>query len=345
MYIATMIVIFLAVMIWMWHKDYKGYLLIPILFSMVFSAFMVFMYVAAKDSQGGDVMVLNGHVTKKFSQRTSCSHSYSCNCRIVQNGKSTTTKCDTCYEHPYDVDWVVKSNVGSAEIDRINRQGTKEPPRFTQAYIGEPFSIEMDYYNYIKASPLSVFKDYHTFKNVLTPSYPKVYDYYRIKHVVDYNSEWRGQFEVIDNYLAHKLKYSSAKTKANVVVIFYGKEDIREAMRVKNYGGRINDLTVMIQAAEDGTIKNAYVFSWSKSDMVNILLRDDILDMKNMNGSQKKLVDSIDNILVKYYTHRSMEDFKYLEHNIQMPMWYYVGTILGMLLVLGFNLFIVRDLR
>lgn len=345
MFILFITVAFIAAMIWMWRKQYDGYVLLPLLFIVLFGAAMTFMYLGAKQSQGGDVMVLNGHVTKKFSQRTSCSHSYSCNCRTVQSGKTTTTKCDTCYEHPYDVDWVVQSNVGSTEINRINRQGTKEPPRFTKAYVGEPFSIEMDYYNYIKASPLSVFKDYDTFRNVLTPSYPKVYDYYRIRHVVDFNSEWRGQFKVIDNYLAHKLKYSSAKAKANVVVIFHGKDDIREAMRVKNYGGRINDLTVMIQAAKDGTIKNVYVFSWSKSDMVNILLRDEILDMKNMNGSQKKIVDSIDNILVKYYTHRSMEDFKYLEHNIEMPTWYYVGCVLITLLILGFNLFIVRDLR
>ncbi|WAX22582.1 hypothetical protein [Acinetobacter phage vB_AbaP_HB01] len=344
MYIALIFIAFAVAMIYLWKSKYKGLLLIPIISTMLFMAVQGFTYLGAKESQGGDVMVLNGHIVKKYSQRVSCSHSYSCNCRIVQSGKTSSTVCDTCYEHSYDVDWVIKSNVGSTEINRVNRQGTIEPPRFTQAYVGEPFSIELGYYNYIKASPLSVFKDYDTFRKVEVPSYPKVYDYYKIRHVVDYKSEWRGQFQVIDNYLAHKLKYSSAKAKANVVVIFYGGGDIREAMRVKNYGGRINDLTVMVDAAKDGTIRNAYVFSWSKNDLVNVKLRDEILDMKNMNGSQKKIVDSIDNILVNYYSHRSMEEFKYLEHNIEMPMWYYVVTIFGTLVILGLNVYIVREI-
>lgn len=334
-----------AVIFYVWRNHLKDFWWVVLASMVIFSMMSAITYNGAKDSQGGDKMILNGHVVKKYSERVSCSHSYSCNCRIVMNGKSSSTKCDTCYEHMYDVDWVVKSNVGSVEIDRVNRQGTREPPRFTQAYVGEPFSIEADYFNYIKASPLSVFKDFNAYKNVSIPSYPKIFDYYRVRHVVDFNSEWRGQFKVIDDYLAHKLKYSSAKVKANVVVIFYGAEDIREAMRVKNYGGRINDLTVMIQADKSGVIKNAYVFSWSKSDLVNVMLRDQILDMKNMNGSQKILVDSIDNILLKYYTHRSVEDFKYLEANIQMPTWYYVVTIMYSLLIFGANVFLSRNMR
>ncbi|AJK27189.1 hypothetical protein BJD49_gp101 [Acinetobacter phage vB_AbaM_phiAbaA1] len=345
MFIFILGFILVGAIFYLWKDHLRDFWWVVLASVVIFSMMSAITYNGAKDSQGGDKMILNGHVVSKYSKRVSCSHSYSCNCRVVINGKSSSTKCDTCYEHMYDVDWVVKSNVGSVEIDRINRQGTKEPPRFTQAYVGEPFSIELDYFNYIKASPLSVFKDFNAYKNVSIPSYPKIFDYYRVHHVVDFNSEWRGQFKVIDDYLAHKLKYSSAKVKANVVVIFYGAEDIREAMRVKNYGGRINDLTVMIQADKSGVIKNAYVFSWSKSDLVNVVLRDKILDMKNMNGSQKILVDSIDDILLKYYTHRSVEDFKYLEANIQMPTWYYVVTIMYSLLIFGANVFLSRNVR
>lgn len=176
MFILGVVVLFIAGMYLIWKSKFKEFWAIPILTSVIFSIVVITSYMQAKESKGGDTMVLNGYVTKKYSERTSCSHTYSCNCRVVMNGKSTSTKCDTCHEHAYDVDWIVKSNVGAVEIDRINRQGTKETPRFTKAYVGEPFSIEKSYYNYIKASPLSVFKDFGTYKNIDIPTYPKVYD-------------------------------------------------------------------------------------------------------------------------------------------------------------------------
>lgn len=293
---------------------------------------------AVKDSKGGDTMVLNGFVTKKQKDHVSCSHSYSCNCRMVQSGKTTTTKCDTCYEHSYDVDWVVRSTVGGVVIDRVDRQGLTEPKRYRDAYIGEPFSVEKSYFNYIKASPLTVFSDFNLYKDVSIPSHPKVYDYYRVKHVVDWNSRYKSGIDNINDMLTEKLKRSSDKAKANVLVVFHNSgTKFNEAMKTKNYGGRINDLTILINAEADGKIQDVFVYSWSKSDMVNVKTRDEILDLVQLNDeNNEKLVDIIDTILVKYYSHRSIEEFKYLEDNIQYPTWYYVlSSILFLGLLFG----------
>src|ERR1035437_10316243 len=81
-------------------------------------------------SETADTEVWNGKVTSKEKEQVSCSHSYSCNCRSVQScsgsGKdrscTSSTQCDTCYEHNHDFDWVVHTTIGGKEIDRIDRQ-------------------------------------------------------------------------------------------------------------------------------------------------------------------------------------------------------------------------------
>lgn len=319
-------------------------ILISVLVSTFVLSFLSFGHVAMKDSQGGDTMVLNGYVTKKERERVGCSHSYSCNCRVVMQGKVSTTQCDTCYEHSFDVDWVVRSNIGGVRIDRVDRQGLTEPKRYTEAYVGEPFSLEESYFNYIKASPLTVFSDFNAYKDKQVPAHPKVYDYYRVKHVVDWASEYKSGIENINKLLTEKLKRSSSKAKANVLVIFHKEGDtFTEVVKNKNLGGRINDLTVLIDAEKDGTINNVGVFSWSKSDMVNVKLRDDILDLGVLNKeNEEKLVDILDNTLVKYYKHRSIEEFKYLEENIEYPVWYYIATIFWSVFCLSVLAFLTR---
>lgn len=333
--------------LWLWwnNKSISAFV-VALVSATVFSVVAIPTYMSARSMQGGDVMVLNGSVTSKAQVATSCSHSYSCNCRMVQSGKTQSMQCDTCYEHSHDYDWVVKSTVGKTYIHRVDRQGVREPERFKNVVIGEPFSIQRDYFNYIRASPLSVFKDYNAYENVAIPTYPKVYDYYRVKHTINWKSQYVAGIQNIDRILADKLKHSSAKAKANVVVIFYGgSDDLIEATKVKNFGGRINDLTVMIRADKDGTIQRVGVFSWSKNDMVNVMVRDNILELGQLNDeNNEKLVDILNTTLLKYYQHRDNEEFSYLEHNIVLPTWVYIVYFVMISLVVGLNIFFRKEL-
>lgn len=318
------------------------------IFAAVFSTFILLSVTVptthfGKQSLGSDRMVLNGVVTGKAQEKTSCSHSYSCNCVTSTVGKTTTRTCQTCYEHPYDYAWAVKSDVGKVYIDTIDRRGSKEPPRFTKAIVGEPFSIESSYFNYIKASPLSVFKDYNAYKEIEVFKYPTVYDYYRVKHTVDYKSQYKQGIQQIDTLIAEKLKHTSKKIKGNVVIVFYGgSDDLVQASKVKNFGGRINDVTIMIRADKDGHIGNVGVFSWSKDDLVNVKIRDLILGTTLSLENNEILIDSINEVLLKYYKYRSIEDFSYLKENISTPTWVYVFNIIMALIALVVNVILVR---
>ena len=274
-----------------------------------------------------DWMTINSVVTKKYKDAVSCSHSYSCNCRVVMSsdGKTSSTTCDTCYEHNEDYDWVVKSDIGKTYINRIDRQGDEEPPRWKMVEIGEPYSTQIRHTNYLKSSPLSVFKDYEEFDKVIIPERPNVYDYYRIKHTVNFNSSWTKGINEIDKLLTTALSKTSPVVKANVVVIFYGGDDkILQATKVRTYGGRINDQTIMVKVEPDGKIINVYPFSWTLNNMVNVKLRDDIMGLGNLNGKSQEFVNIINENMKKYYSKRKNDAHDYLRYNMVFPTWFYV---------------------
>jgi len=86
-----------------------------------------------KFSEISDVEVWSGEVVNKKKIRMMCEHSYQCMCVTVSCGKDCSTEiCQTCYDHSFDNDWRVFTSMGKwtqFNIDRIDRQGLKEPPR------------------------------------------------------------------------------------------------------------------------------------------------------------------------------------------------------------------------
>lgn len=273
--------------------------------------------------QGSDTQILNGQVLSKQREVVSCEHSYSCNCRQSCSGsgksRSCSTVCDTCYEHSYDVDWAVRSDVGSVTINRIDRQGLDEPPRWSSVYVGQPFSTESSYYNYIKASPFSIFNKTALDEKVEVPEYIGVHDYYKINRVVNFGSAFTDT-KALNDLLNESLKNLGPKYKVNVVVVLHKKGDsFAETLKAKHLGGKINDVYVVIDIDKGGVFNNVAVFSWSKSDMVNIAIRDGLLDIGKFDAV--KMNDVIAEAIKANYKHRSIEEFKYLEDEVEVPKW------------------------
>lgn len=145
--------------------------------------------------------LIHGEVFEKWHARVSCSHSYSCPpCRQVcttstsgtgKNAKTTRScreVCSTCYDHDYDVDWRVKTTFGVYEIDRINRQGTKEPPRWTSVEKGDPVTSTYYTENWLKATDnLLLPKRVELTEQQIAelPKPPYVFDYYNANLVTD----------------------------------------------------------------------------------------------------------------------------------------------------------------
>ena len=293
---------------------------------------------ASMYGQGSDTQILNGQVTKKVRDEVSCSHSYECNCYNSCSGsgsnRTCTRICQTCYEHSYDVDWDVYSTVGRLTIDRVDRQGLKEPSRWTQVYVGEPFAVESSYYNYIKASPFSIFNKTEVDKQTPTPAYLSVYDYYKINRITNFGSPFK-QVGELNALLNESLKVLGPKKKVNIVVVLHNKGNMfSEVLRTKQLGGKINDVYVVLDVDREGVFNHVAVFSWSKNDLVNVGIRDALLDIGKwdavaMNGVIAYNID-------KYYEHRSIEEFKYLDDEIEIPTYaIWILMIFGLIFPVG----------
>ncbi len=179
-------------------------------------------YFAGAYSSMYDVAIINGEVTSKKRDVVHCRHSYPCRCRTVRSGKTTSTHCDTCYRHPFDVDWDVHSNVGSERINTVDSQGLIEPPRWTSIKIGEPFATTEQYLNYIKAAPESLLnygRDKLLYSDII-PQYPdNIYDYYRINRVVQIgvSSPYATKY---NEKISEVLKVLGPQKQANLVFVF-----------------------------------------------------------------------------------------------------------------------------
>lgn len=290
-------------------------------------------YFADNWAKGADTMILNGQVTGKERNRVSCSHSYPCRCRPSCSGAGTTrscyTKCDTCYEHLFDYDWDVYSSIGNVTINRVDRQGTIEPPRWTAVKIGEPFSKESSYYNFVKAASFSIFNRTQIESAEVVPAYIGVVDYYKIDRIVKFGIPNFDTSKLNDG-LNNALRSLDPQKKANIVVVFHNKDSKwTEIVKAKSLGGKINDITIMIGLNKDNTFKNVNVYSWSKNDMVNVVLRDTILAIGKYEPDM--LTSVISSSIQKYYVHRSIKEFEYLKEEIQVS-----ENVLIALLILSF---------
>lgn len=289
--------------------------------------FLIFsLYTLSMFGASYDVETINGKVTDKEKEWVSCSHSYSCNCRTVTSGsgknKSTSTKCDTCYRHFNDWDWNVKTSVGNFTINRIDDRGYYEPPRWTAVQVNQPVAIPHGYTNYVKAAPDSLFHPIMDFKGKL-PEYPGYFDYQYSNRVIGVPRDQK----LWNDLLALSLNDRGATKQVNYVIVFTTESHrFADALKSKWLGGKKNDVLVIIGVKPYPIINWVDVTSWSKQDIVNISLRNALIDSKVLDPY--KTIEIINSNVDRYYTRRPMEDFKYLENNVQPSMWLVVVVLI-----------------
>lgn len=283
-----------------------------------------------------DVEIWNGKVVSKSSEHVSCEHSYSCNCTTDSKGN---TSCQTCYEHSYDVSWFVQTTIGEFTIDRVNRRGTEEPPRFTGVKIDEPVAREHYYKSYIKGSN-SLFKEYTTDPLILAkvPEYPRVYDYYRI-HRVLVNGKVKipqKDIDLLNDTLNNGLKNIGTSKEVNVIVIFTDGPDASYiyAIQKKWIGGKKNDVVVVIGTSTYPNIEWANVFTWARNygnENFQVVLRDRLVDLKTVDSVV--LGTTILDTIVTKYDRPHNRSFEYLDNQIVPPTWAiwmaYIFVVLG----------------
>jgi hypothetical protein len=308
---------------------------------------VVIVWFAGKANMTADMELINGMVTGKAKVKVSCSHSYQCNCITTCSGsgstRSCTTICQTCYDHPYDYDWRVYTsmfNRKSFNIRRINSQGTKEPPRWTKIEKGDPTTAEHGYTNYVKAVPRSLFNmttDVDDYKDKI-PEYPRVYDYYRVNRILTIDM---GLPDAVkwNKDLSEILKLLGPMKEANIIIIAVKIDDPKYKYAVENawLHGKKNDIVIFLGTNDGKTFAWVDVMSWAKNDIFNVELKDALYRIGAFD--RVKVMATIKDITSRLFVRRSMEEFKYLENEIEPEPW--VQMLAG---VLGIVMSIIATL-
>lgn len=269
----------------------------------------------------------NGQITQRERVKVSCSHSYQCHCRMVPSGSgknaSYSEKCDTCYEHSYDVDWNLYSSTNEKiEIDRVDRQGLQMPDRWRIAYPGEPFSSEHSYQNYLLVNRGSVLfggvGDTKRFA-ALIPQYPKVFDFYRVNPVIVTGGvpvdmkNW--------TWLIRELnKRVSGPKQVNVLIVLAKTSDrsYAKALSTAWDGGQKNDLIVVIGTEDGNKIAFAEIVSWTPAQDLKVVLRDRIEQIGDL-GHRDEIVNAIESEVNGRWKRMHMKEYKYLLATAEIP--------------------------
>ena len=310
-------------------------------------------YMASLHIQALDTEIHNGVLVSKASERVSCEHSYQCRCRETCSGsgssKSCSTTCDTCYEHAYDVDWNLNSDIGVVNVARVDRRGLQEPPRFTRAQAGDPVSLARSYQNYIKAAPDSLFNA-SVQQFLLTryegkiPSYPDtVYDYHYVNRVLAQGISV-PELTAWNNDLARLLSRLGPRKQVNVVIVFTKEADPQyaEALRAAWLGGKKNDVVVVFGVPEYPKIGWARIVSWTDKELFKVQLRDALQSMETLD--RPLVMNLLDEHISGHFVRKSMKDFEYLKNEATPPTW--LAALLAVLAAaasIGLSVYLSRN--
>ncbi|AJF40789.1 hypothetical protein AVV29_gp021 [Vibrio phage phi 3] len=275
-----------------------------------------------------DTEVWNGKVTSKYSKKVSCSHKYKCGETCTSDSKGNKTCVPIyCDEHPWDISWFVESTVGSVKIDRVDRRGLKEPPRFTKVEIGEYFARENNYKNYLKANKDSLFyKNREAAENYkgIIPAYPRVYDYYRNSKVFNFSKVSTQDAETL---ILEWLKEYGGTKQVNIIAVFTEEGTEYFDMLQARWGGvKKNDVLLMYGMSGN---KVAWFRSTSFADGMNnrelhVHLRNAAIEKE---WSTEILKEQLALVLEKF-SRIPNSDFADMAENIKpsfsMLVWFFV---------------------
>lgn len=288
----------------------------------------------------------NGIINKKQWQKVNCEHSYSCNCVTICSGgknNSCTTICQTCYDHDFDISWFAWDTAGHTfEIDRIDRQGLKEPQRWTSIKIGDPTTVAHSYTDYIKASKGSLFRKEESYNQFQVPSYPTIYDYYNSNKILStvpiQNIDWwQRQLALLNGRVG-------PSKEANVILVVVKKQDPKYyyALQQKWLNGSQNDIVVMISVDDQNNIQWANALCLAQTDLFRVKLRDSILAIGTLD--MDKILKEVERNVITYFKRKDMKNFEYLRASVVPSATQLIVTmIINMLICIALTIFFYKD--
>lgn len=291
-----------------------------------------------------DSEIISGRIASKNKEEVSCHHDYKCNCYYTtecstdSNGQQSCYQeehCSTCYEHDYDMKWFADTNINHrVYIDTVDRQGVKEPSRWTKIRIGEPASFHHSYTNYLKADPDSLFQYEMSEEEIKKyPAYPEnIYDYYRIN---------RGIGVRIEEGLSEVNADIGPAVQANLVMIVTNKPNTyAKAIQRAWSGAKKNDIVAVMG------IDNSLNIIWT--EVVGISYPDFKVKLRNTINNHGKLdtnlLPTMKQTILKNFKRRPMSEFEYLKESYKPTIGEWIfSLIVSLILSIGMGIYFHKE--
>jgi len=294
--------------------------------------------------------VHNSYVVKKYFQDVHCRHSYSCNCVTTCSTSGNTTSCsehcDTCYEHSFDRDWIVKAHSGNKfDIDSIDRQGLIPSSFYLNVNMNDPVSYTRSYINYIKASQGSLFLDETKNQQYakFLPEYPiRIYNYYNLNRII--NLTWKVHITQTDQMKLSNLNARlGEKKQVNVILVLVKEIDQNYAYALNAHWRGANKNDVVVIVSTDGKqIFWSDSFYLKSSSKLRIYLRDSILTMKKFDLDQ--LLETIESNVSQHFVREHMKNYEYLKYSIvPTKAQFIVALIFNLICSIGLSVFFHKE--
>jgi hypothetical protein len=285
-----------------------------------------------KGIKTGDTEIWNGEVTGKDRIHDSYTRTYQCNCTSSTDSKGHRTEsCQTCTEDHYTVEWLVRSNIGSFQIDKLDETSRRvyqspDPHFYTQVRIGDPCVKKKSYTNYIKAVPDTLFRpvssDLKTKYAASIPAYPlNVFNYYSLNRVIPVGVRI-GDLQTWNAQLSEALKKIGPKHQANAVIVVTNIADPNYFYALQDawVGAKKNDIVIVIGAPEfPKKAEWVRIMAMTDRELFKVQLRDEIADMETLTADA--VIGSLVNHTNSTYKRKRMRDFAYLDGEIDPPDW------------------------
>ena len=186
--------------------------------------------------------------------------------------------------------------------------------------------MEVSYTNYIKGAADTLFNQ--KLEEVPPIAYPSTFDYYKVRRVIYFGAPTDSSMVEQWNEDLSALNSEIRKTRANVIINVVGEdqswaEGLAQAWDAHN----INNVVVSIGVEQD-RIMWVDVRSWSKNELVDIVIRDEIMSIGTV--APQRISAVIKDAVTSNFEMQDMSAFEYLADDIDPPLWLYViaGIIL-----------------
>lgn len=280
-----------------------------------------------------DVEVWNGKITDKSRDHGHYERAYDCYCYRDKDGFE---HCQTCYEDRYTVTWGASTTVGNFTFKHLDSGSrgvydTPDPIEYVNCRVGEPASIEHTFQNLVKAVPESLFNKSMNQEEFAIPSYPRVYNFYKINRVINVGSKIpKKELDDLNKGLNEALIHLGKTKQVNVIVIVTENDDpmYRHAVENKWLGGKKNDVVIFLGTDDkEYTWVDVMTFGMNIGNETFVVqLRDAILSQKTFNATEI-VVDVTKNVL-QYFKRPEMKRFDYLRDAIELPSWVIITSVI-----------------